>query len=38
MQFAIKKDLLLRSLNYVQGVVEKKHFTYSFQRIASIKR
>ena len=25
MQFAIKKDLLLRSLNYVQGVVEKKN-------------
>ena len=25
MQFAVKRDTLLRSLNYVQGVVEKKN-------------
>ena len=25
MQFEIKRDILLRSLNYVQGVVEKKN-------------
>ena len=25
MQFSIKRDVLLKSLNYVQGVVEKKN-------------
>ena len=25
MQFVVKRDILLRSLNYVQGVVEKKN-------------
>ena len=27
MQFTIKRDLLLKSLNFVQGVVEKKKYT-----------
>ena len=25
MQFAVKRDILLKSLNFVQGVVEKKN-------------
>ena len=27
MQFTIKRDILLKSLNFVQGVVEKKKYT-----------
>ena len=27
MQFVVKRDILLKSLNFVQGVVEKKYFT-----------
>ena len=27
MQFVIKRDTLLKSLNFVQGVVEKKKYT-----------
>ena len=27
MQFVIKRDLLLKSLNFVQGVVEKKKYS-----------
>ena len=27
MQFVVKRDILLKSLNFVQGVVEKKHLT-----------
>ena len=26
MQFVVKRDILLKSLNYVQGVVEKKKY------------
>ena len=34
MHFKIKRDILLKSLNFVQGVVEKKkHITHSFKRI-----
>ena len=29
MQFVVKRDILLKSLNFVQGVVEKKYFTNS---------
>ena len=29
MQFVVKRDILLKSLNFVQGVVEKKiHYQY----------
>ena len=28
MQFTIKRDILLKSLNFVQGVVEKIHYQY----------
>ena len=32
MQFVIKRDTFLKSLNFVQGVVEKKKYaTYSFK-------
>ena len=27
MQFVVKRDILLKSLNFVQGVVEKKKYT-----------
>ena len=27
MQFIVKRDILLKSLNFVQGVVEKKKYT-----------
>ena len=30
MHFKVKRDSLLKSLNFVQGVVEKKYFTNSF--------
>ena len=30
MQFVVKRDLLLKSLNFVQGVVEKKKHTTNF--------
>ena len=30
MQFSIKRDILLKSLNFVQGVVEKKKYTPNF--------
>ena len=31
MQFTIKRDILLKSLNFVQGIVEKKKYsTYTF--------
>ena len=29
MQFIVKRDILLRSLNFVQGVVEKKKYPYN---------
>ena len=33
MQFVIKRDILLKSLNFVQGVVEKKkYFTNTIER------
>ena len=32
MQFDVNRDVLLKSLNFVQGVVEKKYVTYSFKR------
>ena len=31
MQFVVKRDILLKSLNYVQGVVEKKIPFQSYQ-------
>ena len=30
MQFVVKRDILLKSLNFVQGVVEKKYITNTF--------
>ena len=30
MQFSVKRDVLLNSLNYVQGIVEKKKYTPNF--------
>ena len=30
MQFEIKRDILLKSLNFVQGVVEKKKYASNF--------
>ena len=27
MQFVVKRDILLKSLNFVQGVIEKKKYT-----------
>ncbi len=30
MQFSIKRDVLLKSLNLVQGIVEKKKYTTNF--------
>ena len=29
MQFVVKRDILLKSLNFVQGVVEKKNTRYT---------
>ena len=30
MQFVVKRDILLKSLNFVQGVVEKKKYSPNF--------
>ena len=39
MQFVVKRDILLKSLNFVQGVVEKKKHSANFvKRITSTKR
>ena len=39
MQFVVKRDILLKSLNFVQGVVEKKNtLPNSFKCFTSIKR
>ena len=39
MQFVVKRDILLKSLNFVQGIVEKKkYFTNTFKCSTSIKR
>ena len=39
MQFVVKRDILLKSLNFVQGVVEKKkHFTNTFKCFIATKR
>ena len=36
MQFVVKRDSLLKSLNFVQGVVEKKKYSpYSFKCFTS---
>ena len=37
MQFIVKRDILLKSLNFVQGVVE-KHSTNTLKRFITIKR
>ncbi len=31
MQFVVKRDILLKSLNFVQGVVEKKNTSNTFE-------
>ena len=31
MQFIVKRDILLKSLNFVQGIIEKKNTSYSFK-------
>ena len=39
MQFVVKRDILLKSLNFVQGIVEKKkHFTNFIKCTFTIKR
>ena len=39
MEFIIKRDILLKSLNFVQGVVEKKkYFRNIIKRLNTIKR
>ena len=39
MQFVVKRDKLLKSLNFVQGVVEKKKYlTDSLKCVTTIKR
>ena len=38
MHFKVKRDLLLKSLTLVQGVVEKKYFTNTFKRFTSVKK
>ena len=39
MQFVVKRDILLKSLNFVQGVVEKKkYFTNIIERFTTIKK
>ena len=39
MQFAVKRDVLLKSLNFVQGVVEKKKYSsYIIKCFTTIKR
>ena len=38
MQFVVKRDILLKSLNFVQGVVEKKYIANTFKCIAPTKR
>ena len=38
MQFVVKRDILLKSLNYVQGVVEKKYLTNIIECASSSKR
>lgn len=39
MQFVLKRDILLKSLNFVQGVVEKKKYsTHTFECFIAIKR
>ena len=35
MQFVVKRDILLKSLNFVQGVVEKKNTYQFFQMFSS---
>ena len=39
MQFVVKRDILLKSLNFVQGVVEKKKYPANFiQRFIATQR
>ena len=38
MQFVVKRDILLKSLNFVQGVVEKKYITNSLECIVTAER
>ena len=39
MQFVVKRDILLKSLNFVQGVVEKKKYlTDTIKCLDTIKR
>ena len=38
MQFTIKRDLLLKSLSFVQGIVEKKYATNTIERIIKYSR
>ena len=35
MQFSVKRDVLLKSLNFAQGVVEKKHASDTLECITS---
>ena len=36
MHFVVKRDILLRSLNFVQGVVEKKKYFTKLQKIKDL--
>ena len=39
MEFVVKRDILLKSLNFVQGVVEKKKYpSYSVECIITTER